>query len=51
MEIDTNEGILIVMNVNRVLKPLEVILSVEKGRHVIRMMLGWTPWATRRKTW
>lgn len=33
------------------LKPLEVILSVEKGRHAVRLMLGWTPWATRRKTW
>lgn len=51
MEIDTNEGILIVMNVHRVLKPLEVVLSVAKGRHAIRTMLGWTPWATRRKTW
>lgn len=32
-----------------VLKSLEVVLSVEKGRHAIRLMLGWTPWATRRK--
>lgn len=43
MEIDTNEVILIVMNVRRVLKPLQVILRVEKEWHAIRMMLGWTP--------